>query len=54
MIPFYEAPIPGFGSRSDLITDQAFYFQSVLDARSFDNLYRNFFCRRVVRSLHAA
>jgi len=43
MITFYEAPIPGFGvSFSNLITDQAFYFQSVLEARSFDNLYRHF------------
>ena len=31
MITFYEAPIPGFGvSFSNLITDQAFYYQSVL------------------------
>src|SRR6266540_7101501 len=43
MITFYEAPIPGFGvSFSNLITDQAFYFQSVLEARSFDNIYRHF------------
>src|SRR3954463_7336863 len=42
MITFYEAPIPGFGvSFSNLITDQAFYFQSVLEARSFDNIYRH-------------
>ena len=42
MITFYEAPIPGFGvSFSNLITDQTFYFQSVLEARSFDNIYRH-------------
>ena len=43
MITFYEAPIPGFGvSFSNLITDQAAYFQSVLEARAFDNIYRHF------------
>ena len=43
MITFYEAPIPGFGvSFSNLITDQMHYFQSVLEARSFDNIYRHF------------
>jgi hypothetical protein len=43
MITFYESPIPGFGvSFSNLVTDQAFYFQSVLEARSFDNVYRHF------------
>ena len=43
MITFYEAPIPGFGvSFSNLITDQAHYFQSVLEARAFDNIYRHF------------
>lgn len=37
MITFYEAPIPGFGvSFSNLITDQAGYFQSVLEARAFE------------------
>jgi len=42
MITFYEAPIPGFGvSFSNLITDQAFYLQSVLEARAFDNIYRH-------------
>jgi type IV secretory pathway VirB6-like protein len=42
-IAFYEAPIPGFGvSFSNLITDQTFYFQSVLEARAFDNIYRHF------------
>ncbi|MGE3512495.1 MAG: hypothetical protein AB7N65_26835, partial [Vicinamibacterales bacterium] len=36
-ITFYEAPIPGIGvSFSNLITDQAFYLQSVLEARAFD------------------
>ena len=43
LITFYEAPLPGIGvSFSNLITDQTFYFQSVLEARSFDNLYRHF------------
>ena len=43
MITFYEAPIPGFGaSFSNLITDQTGYFQSVLEARAFDNIYRHF------------
>jgi hypothetical protein len=43
MITFYEAPIPGFGvSFSNLITDQAHHFQSVLEARAFDNIYRHF------------
>ena len=41
-IAFYESPIPGIGiSFSNLITDQTFYFQSVLEARSFDNIYRH-------------
>jgi hypothetical protein len=43
LIAFYEAPLPGVGvSFSNLITDQAFYFQSVLEARAFDNIYRHF------------
>jgi type IV secretory pathway VirB6-like protein len=43
MIAFYEAPIPGFGvSFSNLITDQAFYLQSILEARAFDNIYQHF------------
>lgn len=43
MIVFYEAPLPGIGvSFSNLITDQAYYLQSVLEARSFDNIYRHF------------
>jgi type IV secretory pathway VirB6-like protein len=43
MITFYETPIPGFGvSFSNLITDQAGYFHSVLEARAFDNVYRHF------------
>ena len=42
-IAFYEAPLPGIGvSFSNLITDQAHYFQSVLEARAFDNIYRHF------------
>src|ERR687897_3624821 len=43
LIAFYETPLPGIGvSFSNLITDQAHYFQSVLEARSFDNIYRHF------------
>jgi type IV secretory pathway VirB6-like protein len=43
LITYYEAPLPGIGvSFSNLITDQAFYFQSVLEARAFDNVYRHF------------
>ena len=39
-ITFYEAPLPGIGvSFSNLITDQAHHFQSVLEARAFDNIY---------------
>ena len=42
-IAFYERPIPGIGiSFSNLITDQTFYFQSVLEARAFDNIYNHF------------
>src|SRR6188472_3826430 len=42
MIGFYEAPVPGLGvSFSNLITDQTGYFQSVLEARAFDNIYRH-------------
>ena len=41
-IAFYEAPLPGIGvSFSNLITDQTGYFQSVLQARAFDNVYRH-------------
>lgn len=43
LIAFYEAPLPGIGvSFSNLITDQAHYFVSVLEARAFDNIYRHF------------
>ena len=43
LIAFYESPLPGIGvSFSNLITDQAFYFQSILEARSFDNIYQHF------------
>ena len=43
LIAFYETPIPGIGvSFSNLITDQAYYFQSVLEARAFDNIYQHF------------
>jgi type IV secretory pathway VirB6-like protein len=42
MIAYYEAPLPGIGvSFSNLITDQTGYFQSVLEARAFDNVYRH-------------
>lgn len=42
LIAFYETPLPGFGvSFSNLITDQIHYFQSVLEARAFDNIYRH-------------
>lgn len=42
-ITFYEAPLPGIGvSFSNLITDQTGRFQSVLEARAFDNIYRDF------------
>ena len=42
-IAFYEAPLPGIGvSFSNLITDQTAYFQSVLEARAFDTIYRHF------------
>ena len=42
LITFYESPLPGVGvSFSNLITDQTFYFQSVLEARAFDNLYQH-------------
>jgi hypothetical protein len=43
MIAFYEAPIPGIGvSFSNLVTDQTFYLQSILEARAFDNIYQHF------------
>ena len=43
LITYYESPLPGIGvSFSNLITDQTFYFQSVLEARSFDNIYQHF------------
>jgi hypothetical protein len=43
LIAFYESPLPGIGvSFSNLITDQAHYFQSVLEARAFDNIYGHF------------
>ncbi len=42
LITFYETPLPGIGvSFSNLITDQAHYFTSVLEARAFDNMYRH-------------
>ncbi len=41
-IAFYQAPIPGIGiSFSNLVTDQAHYFVSVLEARAFDNIYHH-------------
>ena len=43
LIAFYESPIPGIGvSFSNLITDQAAYFQNILEARAFDNIYHHF------------
>lgn len=40
MIAFYEAPLPGIGvSFSNLITDQAHYFETILDARSVENVF---------------
>src|ERR1700716_2804388 len=43
LMTFYESPLPGIGvSFSNLITDQTFYFQSVLEARAFDNIYQHF------------
>jgi len=43
LIAFYESPLPGIGvSFSNLITDQAHHFQSILEARAFDNIYRHF------------
>ena len=43
LITYYESPLPGIGvSFSNLITDQAAYFQSVLEARAFDNIYQHF------------
>src|SRR5438105_9767452 len=43
LITFYEAPLPGIGvSFSNLITDQTASFQSVLEARAFDNIYQHF------------
>src|SRR6266850_5175712 len=43
LIAFYENPLPGIGvSFSNLITDQAAHFQSVLEARAFDNIYQHF------------
>jgi hypothetical protein len=43
LIAFYESPLPGIGvSFSNLITDQTGHFQSVLEARAFDNIYHHF------------
>src|SRR5438270_421374 len=43
LIAFYESPLPGIGvSFSNLITDQTGHFQSVLEARAFDNIYQHF------------
>src|SRR4029453_7416922 len=43
LIAFYESPLPGIGVLlRNLITDQAFYFQSVVEARAFDNIYQHF------------
>jgi hypothetical protein len=41
-ITYYEAPLPGIGvSFSNLITDQVYHFQRVLEARAFDNVYHH-------------
>jgi hypothetical protein len=43
LIAFYESPLPGIGvSFSNLITDQTAYFQSVLEARAFNDIYQHF------------
>ena len=43
LITYYEAPLPGIGvSFSNLITDQTAHFQSVLEARAFDNISQHF------------
>src|SRR3954471_17111043 len=43
LIAFYESPLPGIGvSFSNLVTDQTAHFQSVLEARAFDNIYQHF------------
>ena len=43
LIVFYDSPLPGIGvSFSNLITDQAHHFQSILEARAFDNIYGHF------------
>ena len=53
LIAFYEAPLPGIGvSFSNLITDQAFYFQS--RARGPGVRQHLPPLRRAVRPLHAA
>jgi type IV secretory pathway VirB6-like protein len=40
MIAFYESPIPGVGvSFSNLLTDQAHYFATILDARSLEDVF---------------
>lgn len=42
-ITYYEAPIVGVDiSFTNLITDQAHYFQSILEARAFDNIFHHF------------
>ena len=42
MIAFYESPIPGFGvSFSNLITDQTFHLQRILEARAYDNTFQH-------------
>jgi len=43
LIVYYESPLPGIGvSFSNLITDETGHFASVLEARSFDNIYQHF------------
>src|SRR5215470_16675944 len=42
-VTYYESPLPGIAvSFSNLITDQTGYFQSVLEARAFDDIYQHF------------
>src|SRR5690606_11296411 len=42
LIAFYDSPLPGIGiSFSNLITDPAHHFRTVLEARAFDNVYQH-------------
>src|SRR4051812_25107111 len=43
LITFYETPLPGIGvSFSNLITSQAYYFQSAPEARAYNTIYQHF------------